>query len=157
MLACQKLNLDTNVMIQRMSRLRLLQMANSLYSYTRTHGTAEMSLLNEFGISAQHLEIMGNEYNQRINSNIDDQIRKVPKCETAVFGKRKRGRIKGSKNKKTLEREAEEARINGYRPKEEKEKKKAGRPKGSKDSKPRNRRTKAEMLAAKQGQNSSEG
>ena len=157
MLACQNLNFDTNVMIQRMSRLRLLQMANSLYSYTRTHGTAEMSLLNEFGISAQHLEIMGNEYNQRINSNIDDQIRKVPKCETAVFEKRKRGRIKGSKNKKTLEREAEEARINGYRPKEEKEKKKAGRPKGSKDSKPRNRRTKAEMLAAKQGQNSSEG
>ena len=145
MLECQKLGLDTNVMIQRMSRLRLLQIGNSLYTYTRTHGTNEMQLLKKFGISEQHLEKIGNEYNQRINSNIDDQVRKIPTCDDTVLGKRKRGRIKGSKNRKTLEREAEEARLNGYRPKVEQPKRKPGRPQGSKDSTPRTRRTKAEL------------
>ena len=149
-LASRKLNLDPDDMIERMSRLRLLQTADSLYSYTRTYGTPELSLLNEFGLTPNHLEIMGSEYNKRINSGIDDEIRKIPECETAVFERRKRGRIKGSKNKKTLEREAEEARINGYRPKEPPLKKKAGRPKGSKDAVPRTRRTRLEMLAAEQ-------
>lgn len=149
-LASRKLNLAPDDMIERMSRLRLLQTADSLYSYTRTYGTPELSLLNEFGLTPNHLEIMGSEYNKRINSGIDDEIRKIPEYETAVFERRKRGRIKGSKNKKTLEREAEEARINGYRPKEPPPKKKAGRPKGSKDAVPRTRRTRLEMLAAEQ-------
>ena len=83
MQTCQKPNHDANVVIQRMRRL--LQMANSLYSYARTHGTLEMNLLKEFWLAAQHLEIMGNEYNQRMNYNIDDQFRKVSKCETAFF------------------------------------------------------------------------
>ena len=145
MLACKELELDTNVMIQRMNCLRLLQISNSLYTYTRTHGKNEMHLLNRFGITEQHLETMGNEYNQRINSRIDDQVRKIPVCDSVVQGKRKRGRIKGSKNRKTLEREAEEFKLNGYRPKEEQPKRKHGRPQGSRDSTPRTRRTKAEL------------
>ena len=84
------------------------------------------------------------------------QIRNLDKPQdhnTEEKPKRKRrpggGRKKGSKNKKTIEREERERlerEAEGY---VEPEKKKAGRPRGRKDSKPRVRRTKEQIENSK--------
>ena len=79
-----------------------------------------------------------------------NQVRRIPQTTSDDIQKRKgRGRPKGSKNKKTLQREAEELSRKIYEPEQTHVvKKKGGRPKGSKDKQPRKRRTKLELQQA---------
>ena len=77
-------------------------------------------------------------------------IPEIPKPIT-IAKPRKRGRPAGSKNKKTLEKEAaiEAMILSGIDPSQINPKKPNGRPKGSKDTAPRKRRTKAEIESAR--------
>ena len=148
-IACKELELDTNEMIRKMDRIRLLLLSGEQYAYTKSHTVNQMELLNKFGITEQHLAYFADEVNRRINSTIISQTHVLPADLPKPREKRKRGRQKGSKNKKTLQKEAELARriANGEVIKEE-EKRKPGRPAGRKDSTPRKRRTKAELQSA---------
>ena len=84
-----------------------------------------------------------------MHSAISSQTHTLPAELAKPREKRKRGRQKGSKNKKTLQKEAElTRRIANGEVIEEIEKRKPGRPKGRKDSAPRKRRTKAELQSA---------
>jgi len=147
-IACKKLGLDTNEMIRKMERIRLLLLSGEQYAYTKSHTVSQMKLLNHFGITEQHLQYFADEVNQRMNSTISSQTHSLPSELSKPRERKKRGRQKGSKNKKTLQKEAELARriANGEVIAEDK--RKPGRPKGSKDSTPRKRRTKAELQSA---------
>ena len=148
-IACKELELDTNEMIRKMDRIRLLLLSGEQYAYAKSHTVNQMKLLNHFGITEQHLEFFADEVNQRMHSAISSQTHTLPAELAKPREKRKRGRQKGSKNKKTLQKEAELARrIANGEVIEEIEKRKPGRPKGRKDSAPRKRRTKAELQSA---------
>ena len=88
--------------------------------------------------------------NKRRNNAITNTVYTFPtrnKPVTVQHGKR--GRQKGSKNKKTLEKEAaiQAMILSGIDPSALNPKNPVGRPKGKKDTVPRKRRTKAEIEA----------
>ncbi|MBR3310648.1 MAG: hypothetical protein IKG15_02365 [Solobacterium sp.] len=148
-LACKELGLDTNEMIRKMDRIRLLLLSGEQYAYTKSHTVNQMKLLNHFGITEKHLEYFADEVNRRMNTTIVSQTHTLPSELEMPRERRKRGRQKGSKNKKTLQKEAELARrIANGEVIDKEEKRRAGRPKGRKDSTPRKRRTKAEIQSA---------
>lgn len=145
-LACRRLELDTNKSLREADRTVLTLMPNDEYCAVHDYSKRMALLYAEFGLSDEHLDFFAQEVNSRRNP-VHSQTRTMPPFETpapkrkpgrpaknrapeeAGMPKRKPGRPKGSKNKKTLEREAMQASMPAP------VKRKPGRPKGSKNKK----------------------
>lgn len=149
--ACKSLDYDTNVMIARIDRrVRVILSSPDAYTLSKAYRKEEVLLLARFGITVEQLEEMAGTVAKRFGIEACNQVRRIPQTTSDDIQKRKgRGRPKGSKNKKTLQREAEELSRKIYEPEQTHVvKKKGGRPKGSKDKQPRKRRTKLELQQA---------
>ena len=133
-IGCRILGLDTNVMIKKMNRIKFLLTQGGVYSFVKNITMDQADLLEVFSIQPIDFESFARDYNQRKSNPIISQIHSLPKHTPAT--KRKRGRPQGSKNKKTLKKEAQMIMNDStaIAPK------KRGRPVGSKDKKPRKRR-----------------
>lgn len=144
--ACRELDLDTDRTIAEVDSIRLGRVAGGEYEPMCDWSEDTGLLLARFGVRADHFKVFAEELNCADRDPDAEQVRQLPDLDEP----RRRGRRKGSKNRKTLEREALEAelRARGELP----EKRGPGRPKGSK-----NRKTlacealEAEMAAKGQG------
>ena len=143
MKACQKNMLDTNVVIQRMDRIRFLINEAGRATVIRNLSSDAKKLFGEFAMNLESFEEIARDFNDRRQTNIKSEIRSkpVPKEEDAV--KPKRGRPPGSKNKKTLVKEAKVAKAKENDTFEGPPARKRGRPFGAKDSSPRKKRSDA--------------
>ncbi len=199
--ACKRIEFDLDRMIGELdAKLFLIQMGNGIYTLINKSGKKMQQLLKYYGCTDDDLQVLTGDVTEREKNHgigvsqfhdLPDTIRKrnekrrkqaAWKGQSEEQGKnselkkspqptRKRGRPKGSKNRKTIEKEALQAasgiipvkRAPG-RPKGRKNNstlareaaqaamippevktRKRGRPAGSKDTHPRTRRTKAEM------------
>lgn len=169
MAACHKHELDTNRMLHEIDRISLVLMTDGSYSAINNLSIRQKQLLGAFHVPVDKLDAFAADINRRLMNPINSQLHQLPdtsemqvkrrpgrppKQEKKVVlnePKRKPGRPKGSKNKKTLEREAsmtmEHPKRHPGRPKGSKNKKtlerealatqqkkrKPGRPKGSKN------------------------
>lgn len=151
MKACRKLEEDTNRAILRLNRINLILMVDGIYKSVNTITAEQQSLLKKFGIKPDHFSQFADDVNKRMNNPINSQIHIMPsdtkekkkagrppkeKSPEENKPKGKPGRPKGSKNKKTIQKEMEAAVQN-----EEKQKRSPGRPKGSKNKKKTNVKT----------------
>lgn len=123
-LACEAMDLDTNEMIRKIDDAHLMRMPNGLYEEIRSLPRRCRDLLKAFGLSEDHFKKFADEINETAATPVYQQVRQIPDVK-----RRGPGRPKGSKNKKTLEREAAEK----ANPHEEVPKRGRGRPKGSKN------------------------
>lgn len=143
--ACKRLGLDSNRMIREIDRVVLVLMTDGLYASVNNLSGRQNDLLAEFGIHSGDFKLLADDVNRRRINPINSQVHQLPRDEKtpakrrgrppkkkltdeiSIPGpKRKPGRPKGSKNKKTLEREA-------LQQQQQSEKRKPGRPKGSKN------------------------
>ena len=110
-------------------------------------------LYEAVGIKPYHFEHFAVAVNKRRNTAISNNVYTIPEIPKPITlaKPRKRGRPAGSKNKKTMEKEAaiEAMILSGIDPSQINPKKPNGRPKGSKDTAPRKRRTRAEIESAR--------
>ena len=107
----------------------------------RNLSTEAKQLFGEFAMNLESFEEIARDFNDRRQTNIKSEIRSRPVQKEKDAVKPKRGRPPGSKNKKTLEKEAKIAKENGTY--EDTPAKKRGRPYGAKDSSPRKKRSDA--------------
>ena len=143
---CKRIGLDTNQMLREMDRISLVLMPDGLYAYVNNLSIRQKALLAEYGVLPEHFKTLADDVNRRKKNPITSQVHKLPEDiqpvrkkrgrppkkkleEETIRIKRKPGRPKGSKNKKTLEREALAQQQQLPAP----EKRKPGRPKGSKN------------------------
>lgn len=108
---------------------------NGQYVFVRKMSADYRNVIGMYGMEMAMFEQFAEDYNHRMTSSINSQVHKLP--QTDEKQKAKRGRLLGSKNKKTLEKEAAQAGA------PEKQPKKPGRPTGAKDMKPRRKRSNA--------------
>ena len=144
--ACRKNGLDTNQMLREMDRVSLVLLPDGLYSYVNNLSVRQRTLLEACGIQPSCFKAFADDVNRRRKNPINSQIHRLPESgqdvkkkrgrppkkkleDEPVKIKRKPGRPKGSKNKKTLEKEALALQQSIPQP----EKRKPGRPKGSKN------------------------
>lgn len=141
---CKTAGFDTNRMVQELNRISFVLMLNGTYESINNHTARQKQLLKELGIMETDFPVFAQDVNARLSSPISSQIHRlaedpernqrrkpgpVPKKRPEDNKpKRKPGRPKGSKNKKTLEREA--AMAAEFHPPV---KRRPGRPKGSKN------------------------
>ena len=137
--AALDLDLDFDEMIYEMDCIRLLRMATGIYTPTQRYTQDQLALLEELGIDEADIAAIGRDYSQRLLNPYPNHKHEIPK--QAPIHRRGRGRVKGSKNKRTIEREAEIERAKAEGTYVEPRKRKPGRPKGSKDSKLRKTRS----------------
>ena len=151
MLTCKKHHLDLNEVMQKANTARMVLMPDHLYHSVNGCSKKVKTVLGEYGITEEHFDVFVNEVNTLNASGLGSQFKKMPgqtdpqencvKTEPdSQKPKRRPGRPKGSKNKKTLEREALAAQQLAAT------KRGPGRPKGSKNKKTLER----EALAAQQ-------
>ena len=132
-------------MLREIDRIALVLMPDGSYSAIDNLSIRQKQLLGAFNVPTDKLDAFATDINHRLVSPISSQVHllpdsdgaktkrrpgRPPKKKAAAVSdapKRKPGRPKGSKNKKTLEREA-----NGIA---EQPKRRPGRPKGSKNKK----------------------
>lgn len=163
--ACQNIKLDTNKMIKEMDRLVIELLPNNMYTPIENYSKRQMDLLTQAGIYTSIFAQIAAQAND--SGAIQSQTRKIepiigkrgrgrppkPKEESPVAKeedknpKKRGGRKKGSKNKKTLIKEA----IIAQQPPQPK--RSPGRPKGSKNKKTLER----ERLAVEQKTKESRG
>ena len=141
--ACQKQSLDTNEMIQSMDRIRFMVNEAGKAILIRDFSANAKKLFGEFAMDAASFEEIASDYNSRRSAKMKSEIRELPAQKETVLEKPRRGRPFGSKNKKTLEREAEIAKAKENGTYQEVPARKGGRPIGSKDSAPRKKRSDA--------------
>lgn len=143
-LTCRSMGLETNKMLREVDRCVITLMPNDQYIAVHDYTDRVKRLFDLFGLGDEHLDYYAQEANRRQNP-IHSQKRemppfrqerkkpgpkpKKPTSETEERPKRGPGRPKGSKNKKTLEREAAQAQQ------PQPPKRGPGRPKGSKNKK----------------------
>lgn len=144
--ACKILGQDTNQMIREIGRVALVLMTDGLYASINNPTARQRGLLDAFRIQPQHFKDFADDVNRRRLNPINSQVHQLPgkghatkkkrgrppkkKLDdglTLPAAKRKPGRPKGSKNRKTLEKEALAKTV------PQPEKRKPGRPKGSKN------------------------
>jgi len=146
--ACKEINQDTNKMIMEMDRLEFVLLQNNIYTAIHDETKRQKDLLEKFDIQPLDFDSIVQDLNQRMTSKISSQVHKKPehsktgahKRGRPVGSKRKKsrdetltdetlmrkpGRPKGSLNRKTIDKEQQEA--------DGKERRKPGRPKGSKN------------------------
>ena len=166
--ACKSFGYDTNRMLREIDRIVLVLLTDGLYSAVNNQSGRQCDVLHAFGVERSYFKFFADSVNRRLVNPINSQVHRLlddpaanekkkrgrppkKKDETASeTPKRRLGRPKGSKNKKTLAREAEgimqikrkPGRLKGSKDKStiEKErlaetnvKRKPGRPKGSKN------------------------
>ncbi len=142
--ACHDLEFDTNRMLREIDRISLVLMPDGTYNAINNLSIRQSKLLEVFNVPATKLDAFATDINRRAMSPINSQMHLLPdssetsgkkkrgrppkqkKMAGPETPKRKPGRPKGSKNKKTLEREANAVNV---------PKRKPGRPKGSKNKK----------------------
>ncbi|MBQ8094650.1 MAG: hypothetical protein IJ242_13915 [Clostridia bacterium] len=147
-LACKELDLATNETIQKLDCIYLRRGISDSYYDVKMQTTRQLDLLSKFNIGSDDFQQLAADLNKRRNTPISNNVYPFPTHnKPAEVKSRKRGRQKGSKNKKTLEKEAaiQAMILSGIDPSALNPKKGAGRPKGKKDTVPRKRRTKAEI------------
>ncbi len=147
MTACQNNGLDTNDMIRKMDRITLLLLDNQEYRFVRDMSLKARKLFAEFSLNMDSFDEVARDYNRRRMQPINSQVHTLPDIGNPE--KRRRGRQPGSKNRKTLAREADIAEAKARGAYVETPKRKRGRPFGSKDSKPRKRRSDAGIKRGK--------
>ncbi|MCD8338987.1 MAG: hypothetical protein LUC43_02125, partial [Burkholderiales bacterium] len=142
--ACKKFGLATNFAIRELNSIVLHMGRDNLYEAIHNASGKTLQLLKSFGVRPATLEALAVEVNS--GARLKDEQRKMPVELAALVvregpgrprkiktepepPKRPRGRPKGSKNKKTLEKEALMASLPPVI------KRKPGRPKGSKNKK----------------------
>lgn len=144
--ACTKLSYDSNKMIREIDRVILVLMTDGLYASVNNLSIRQKDLLEEFGIQPKYFKTFADDVNRRRLNPINSQIHHLPEENQTPQKRRGRppkkkltdeislpvpkrgpGRPKGSKNKKTLEREAIQQTS------EPLIKRGPGRPKGSKN------------------------
>ena len=146
--ACKEKGLATNKMLLEIARIELLLNGNGLYSAVHDESSRQKDLLASFNIKPEDFDHIAREVNQRLGNPVHSQVRFMPEPKSdlpprvgrpagttrkndAAPGeskpKRRKGRPKGSKNKKTI------ARLKASEPQDEKAKRGVGRPKGSKN------------------------
>lgn len=175
LIACRKLELDVNQMIRHCDRCQLMLLPDGVYAFVDNLSARLKRFLEEFGVTPEILKRLSEETNDRLSNPMQSQIRRLPQgadapkpprgrsrkeksAEDDDKPRRKPGRPKGSKNKKTLERErlAAEAAAKGVLP-PEKVKRKPGRPKGSKNKKTLEREARERALLEQAGQKRGRG
>jgi len=135
-------------MIREIDRVVLVLMTDGLYVSVNNLSARQKDLLAEYGVLPEHFKAFADDVNRRRISPINSQVHQLPdqgapakkrrgrppkkKLEEELLPVPKRGpgRPKGSKNKKTLDKEAKQQAT------EQLPTRKPGRPKGSKN-KPR--------------------
>lgn len=143
--ACKKLGYDSNQMVREIDRIVLVLLTDGLYAAVNNLSIRQRALLNEFGILPEYFKTFADDVNHRRLNPVNSQVHKIPgdtsktqkrrgrppkkKLDDDILPvpKRRPGRPKGSKNKKTLEKEA----LAKTHP--QPEKRRPGRPKGSKN------------------------
>ena len=146
MLTCQKYKLDINDVLRKANTASMVLMPDYNYHAVKYCAKRVLTVLGDYGIKEEHFETFVNEVNTLKTTGLGSQFKKMPgelgenkqssttaeanKKDEPISPKRKPGRPKGSKNKKTLEREAAEAALKAAAPKRG-----PGRPKGSKNKK----------------------
>ena len=143
--ACKKLGYDSNKMIREIDRVVLVLMPDGLYASVNNLTTRQKELLSEFGVYPEYFKAFADDVNRRRLNPINSQVHRLPDQERPVPKRRGRppkkelvedilptakrgpGRPKGSKNKKTLEKEALQQEVEPI------PRRKPGRPKGSKN------------------------
>ena len=147
MTACQQNGLDTNDMIQKMDRITLLLLDNQEYRFVRDMSLKARTLFAEFSLNMDSFDEVARDYNRRRTQPINSQVHTLP--EAGEPERRRRGRQPGSKNKKTVAREAAIAEAKARGEYVEPSRRKKGRPFGSKDSNPRKQRSDAGVKRGK--------
>ena len=137
--ACTALGLDFDEAIYEVDNIWLLRTAPGIYTPAQSYTQDQLALLKEFGIDETGIAFIARDYSQRLLNPNPNHRHKLP--ERAPMHRRGRGRVKGSKSKRTIEREAEIERAKAEGTYVEPTKRKPGRPKGSKDTKPRKTRS----------------
>lgn len=158
--ACFNLGLDTNKMIKEMDRIVIELLPNNVYTPIRNYSKRQLDLLKQIGLDSSVFDQIALQANNE--EPVQSQVRTIPvampkrgrgrppKPKTKVEAKvpkKRGGRKKGSKNKKTLLREALLAKLPPQ------PKRAPGRPKGSKNKKTLER----ERLLAEQQQKAKRG
>jgi len=136
--ACLNNGLDTNQMIGEISRLQFMSDERGRYSFIEDSSIRQRSLMNALGITVETMKQLAAEYSNRKNA-VSTLIRKFPDGMPEEYQRRKRGgRKKGSLNKKTLKKLAQQQRSDKAQKQEpnssstsEQQKRRPGRPKGS--------------------------
>ena len=146
---CKSLDLDTNVMIQRLDGIYLRRGIADSYHNVHMLPQDFKALYEAVGIKPEHFDSFAETVNKRRNTAASNNVHTIPNAAKPVTTAKpgRRGRPAGSKNKKTLEKEAaiEAMILSGIDPLQINPRNPAGRPKGRKDTVPRKRRTKAEL------------
>jgi len=148
-IACKALNLDTNVVIQRLEHVHVFLAPGNTYMFSKSIRKDLNSILTHFGMTSQHFDALASEINVRLDSQYHNCYRGIPVISTHsnTIGKvtnETQDDHKCDEQDSVLEtnseKVAEEAAStsDNSRPKR-------GRKKGSKDSHKRKRRTKAEI------------
>ena len=154
MQAAQKLDINTNSLVRELNLLEIHHLSGDTYVYSRTASEKQRNILQAFDLSERTLELIALRENTQDRSPERNPINQLPESQqekpkrgrpkgvknkvksgnTSINAepilKRGSGRPKGSKNKKTLLREAEEARLCNS---DHLTKRGKGRPKGSKN------------------------
>ena len=149
-LACKALDLDTNVMIRKLDRAYFTYLPNGTYQAVYNFGKSLKELLGTFGIQEAHFGKFAEEFNN-LSNPIQSLKRCIPSLEP-VPANPGRGRRKGSKNKKTIEREMREKQLEAEaiaKGIELPAKRGPGRPKGSKNKKTIEREQREALAAQK--------
>ena len=160
MRACREIKMPTNVAIGELELLQVILQADGGVAYAHTENKRHLALMLQLYIDPRNLDELADDLRQRRESENHDPRRRMTDYlwkkddseeqtadgekpeegkgagnpgsnEGIVTGKGKRGRPLGSKNKKTLEREAMQATNGGQM----QVKGKRGRPLGSKNKK----------------------
>ncbi len=138
---CQATELDTNLIIQKMDRVKLLVLDNGKMKLIHDIPGDLKTIFEYYGLYYENFEVVVQEINQRYTEKIHRPIREFPVVNNPT--PKKRGRKLGSKNKKTIAREQAEAEARARGEAIEKEPAKRGRHPGTKDSRPRKKRSDA--------------
>ena len=137
--ACKEFGYDTNRIMREIDRIQLLLKSDGKYYPVRNYTQRQKEILGMFGVNAESFDAIAYDVSYRETNSIKSQERTIPTVPVSGSKKRgrpakqkevnsapkKKGRPKGSLNKKTLER-LEKEKNNPQT-----EKRGKGRPKGS--------------------------
>ena len=147
--ACKELKINTNRTICEIDRISCIRLSDNTYKLVDDFSEKQKKFLDYFSIDQNYYSSLLDFTNTRNKYKDSSVITPLPSVKQKIFtsenndasaseepakSKGQVGRPKGSKNKKTLEREAE-LRAQGIDPDAPKSKGQVGRPKGSKNKK----------------------
>lgn len=129
-------NVEMNELLEQTEEVLLLQRGIGEYVFAGKVPADLLNVIRAFGVELSMFNRFATEYSHRISTSDASQVYTLqPRTEPKKAARR--GRKPGSRNKKTLEREANEANAAPKVPK------KRGRPAGCRDSSPRKKRSDA--------------